>query len=109
MVDGVTSGRLIRPFLREHPDAAVVDPVDTIFQPADRPANESRTTSAPHPGRRAQMDVVKPESVGVLHDLEADAPGIDEHQPEQPGHPCRRRDLRPVRFERLHRGVEIGH
>ena len=77
----------VSPFCDQHPDAAVADAVDAIFELADRPAER---IGIPLQDRarvwRAQMDVVDAELRRVLHDLDANAPRIlHESQLEQPG------------------------
>jgi hypothetical protein len=54
---------------------------------------------------------MQPQLCGVLHDLQADAPGVvDEGQLKQARHVAGRGgDLRPGRLQTLHRGVEIRH
>src|SRR5215471_6949084 len=110
VVDRVAGARRGFAFCREHPDAAVIDPFNNIFQFADRTAElvhipwHRRTRI-----RSTQMNVMQSELRGILNDFEPRTEWVyDEADLHQSGHfssgPL---DFRPVRLHRLHRGVHV--
>jgi len=111
MIDGASDTRRGVAFGDEHPDAAVLEAVDSSFELCGVAA-EPLLVPGQRDGRvgRAQVDVVEAERFGILHDLDPDAPWIfDESQLEEPGHVAHRRDdLDAGRFELFHLRVEVG-
>ena len=111
MIDRVAFARRRVAALDKDPDAAVSHAVDAILQLAGVAAE---LLLVPGERRRrigrAQVDVVQPELLRVLHHFDPRAPRIvDERELEEAGHVARRvDDLRAGRFEILQRRVEVG-
>src|SRR5262249_53803291 len=110
VVDRVAGARRGFAFGRENPNAAVIDPINNIFQFADRTAElvhipcHRRTRI-----RSTQMNVMQSEPGGILNDFEPRTEWVyDETDLHQSGHfASGRLDFRAVRFHRLHRRFNV--
>src|SRR5262245_53278113 len=88
VVDGMAGTRRGLTLRCAEPGAAVVDPVNTIFQFTDNPAELIHVPRQRRIRiRSTQMNVVQPELCGVLHDFKASTEWVDhETELEQSGH-----------------------
>src|SRR5215471_16536627 len=110
VVDRVAGARRGFTFCCEHPDAAVIDPINKIFQFADRTAElvyipcHRRTWI-----RSTQMNVMQSKLRGILNDLEPRTEWVDDEADlHQSRHfASRSLDFRAVRFHRLHRRLDV--
>ena len=99
-------------FLHDQPDAAHVDPLEPAFHLRGASAELLRQPRQHRRGVwRPQVNVMQPELLRILHDLDARAPRIfDERKLEQPGRLANGlRNLQAFGLKRLHRAIYIRH